>query len=458
MGRPDEEAGREVLRLPSHEDILARPARLMEATLLLERQVHQMRAVAVQPVGDRVVVLEPPAPALTTEELDELYTLPFTRQAHPSYTAPIPAVETMLTSMTCHRGCGGGCSFCSLALHQGRRVASRSRDSLLEEARTIAAQPGFTGAISDVGGPSANMWKARCSLDPARCRRSSCMVPRVCPGFSVDQTEHVRLLRDIRQVPGIRHVRVASGVRFDLALQQDAALEAYAGEFTGGQLKVAPEHCADEVLRLMRKPGMEPFERFLDAFRRYSEAHGKEQYVVPYLMSAFPGCTDAHMRRLADWLEERHWSPRQVQCFVPTPGTVATAMYYAEVDTEGHPLPVAKPTRPACVSTVSCSVPRGIVLAPLVRTTNGIRRPPPGQTAPADRTEDAGCGEKSGATRSGVQANAGNGVTHTPAPTSGPTQRPEKVMLHKGGQEIPNTRAVPYFPDLRSSGIFRIEA
>ena len=342
MGRPDEEAGREVLRLPSHEDILARPARLMVATLLLERQVHQMRAVAVQPVGDRVVVLEPPAPALTTEELDELYTLPFTRQAHPSYTAPIPAVETMLTSMTCHRGCGGGCSFCSLALHQGRRVASRSRDSLLEEARTIAAQPGFTGAISDVGGPSANMWKARCSLDPARCRRSSCMVPRVCPGFSVDQTEHVRLLRDIRQVPGIRHVRVASGVRFDLALQQDAALEAYAGEFTGGQLKVAPEHCADEVLRLMRKPGMEPFERFLVAFRRYSEAHGKEQYVVPYLMSAFPGCTDAHMRRLADWLEERHWSPRQVQCFVPTPGTVATAMYYAEVDTEGHPLPVAK--------------------------------------------------------------------------------------------------------------------
>lgn len=342
LGRPDEEFGPETVRLPAHEDIAARPARLVEATLLLERQVHQMRAVAVQPVDGRAVVLEAPAPPLTTGELDELYALPFTRRAHPSYPEPIPAVDTMLTSMTCHRGCGGGCSFCSLALHQGRRVASRSRASLLEEARTIAAQPGFTGAISDVGGPSANMWKARCTLDPDHCRRSSCMVPKVCPGFSVDQTEHVDLLRDIRNVPGIRHVRVASGVRFDLALRQDAALEAYAGEFTGGQLKVAPEHCAEEVLRLMRKPGMEPFERFLDAFRRYSEARGKEQYVIPYLMSAFPGCTDAHMRQLADWLEERHWSPRQVQCFVPTPGTVATAMYYAEVDTEGRPLPVAR--------------------------------------------------------------------------------------------------------------------
>lgn len=341
-GQNEDFTGREVVRLPSHEDILAHPAQLISATLLLERQVHQMRAVAVQPVGDRAVILEPPAPVLSSDELDSLYALPFTRRAHPAYTVPIPAVDMMLTSMTCHRGCGGGCSFCSLALHQGRRIASRSRASLLEEARTIAARPGFTGAISDVGGPSANMWRARCTLDPNHCKRASCMVPRVCPGFSVDQTEHVDLLREIRSLPGIRHVRVASGVRFDLALQQDAALEAYAGEFTGGQLKVAPEHCAEDVLRLMRKPGMEPFERFLDAFRRYSTAHGKEQYVIPYLLSAFPGCTDAHMRQLADWLEERHWSPRQVQCFVPTPGTVATAMFYAEADTEGRPLAVAK--------------------------------------------------------------------------------------------------------------------
>ena len=168
------------------------------------------------------------------------------------------------------------------------------------------------------------------------------MTPTICPGFSVDQREHIGLLHEIRELPGVRHVRVASGVRFDLALKQKEALEAYAGEFTGGQLKVAPEHCAPDVLRLMRKPGMEEFERFLDAFRAYSRAHGKEQYVVPYLLSAFPGCTDAHMRRLADWLAERNWSPRQVQCFIPTPGTVATAMYYAEADAEGRSLYVAK--------------------------------------------------------------------------------------------------------------------
>ena len=339
----------EIVRLPSHEEILARPVLLIQATLLLERQVHQMRARAVQALGGegssgraRGVLLEIPAAPLSTEELDALYALPFTRRPHPSYREKIPAVEMMLTSMTCHRGCGGGCSFCSLALHQGRRIASRSRESLLEEARAMASRRDFSGSISDVGGPSANMWRASCSLEPSRCRRPSCMVPSICPGFIVDQREHISLLHEIREIPGVRHVRVASGVRFDLALKQAEALEAYAGEFTGGQLKVAPEHCAPDVLRLMRKPGMEEFERFLDAFRKYSREHGKEQYVIPYLMSAFPGCTDAHMRQLADWLAERHWSPRQVQCFIPTPGTVATAMFYAEADMEGRPLYVAK--------------------------------------------------------------------------------------------------------------------
>ena len=348
-----EKKGVEMVHLPSHAEIAATPAKLVEATLMLEKQVHHMKACALQPldapVSDpekqaraRAVLLEIPATPLPSDQLDSLYSLPFTRRPHPSYREEIPAVEMMLTSMTCHRGCGGGCSFCSLALHQGRRITSRSKESLMEEARLMASRSDFTGSISDVGGPSANMWKAHCRLDPSKCRRSSCMFPKICPGFDVDQREHINLLHEISRIKGIHHVRVASGVRFDLALKQKEALEAYAGEFTGGQLKVAPEHCAPDVLKMMRKPNMDDFEVFLDAFRRYSEERGKEQYVIPYLMSAFPGCTDEHMRQMKEWLAARHWSPRQVQCFIPTPGTVATAMFYAEVDMEGKPLYVAK--------------------------------------------------------------------------------------------------------------------
>lgn len=185
------------------------------------------------------------------------------------------------------------------------------------------------------------MWGAACRLDPSKCRRDSCMYPSICKGFSVDQRACIELLRDVQATPGVKHVRVASGVRFDLALKDATALAAYTGEFTGGQLKIAPEHCVPDVLDLMRKPGMKPFEAFLEAFVRYSEAHGKEQYVIPYLMSAFPGCTDAHMRQLGDWLAARNWSPRQVQCFIPTPGTVATAMYYARCTPDGAPIYVA---------------------------------------------------------------------------------------------------------------------
>jgi uncharacterized radical SAM protein YgiQ len=343
---PDADASAPLMRLPSHAAITADPRLLMRATLLLERHVHRGNARAIQPVDDtansRAVLLAPPAPPLSPQEMDALYALPFARRAHPSHREPVPAEEMIRTSITTHRGCGGGCSFCSLALHQGRRIASRSRDSVLDEARRLNDMERFNGSVSDVGGPSANMWNARCTLDPARCRRASCMHPRVCPGFAVDQTEAVELLRAVRATPGVRHVRVASGVRFDLALRDDTALRAYTMEFTGGQLKVAPEHVCDGVLDLMRKPGLAVFERFLTAFTDHSAAAGKEQYVVPYLLSAFPGCTDDDMRALARWLAARGWSPRQVQCFIPTPGTVATAMFFAGIDPEGNPVPVAR--------------------------------------------------------------------------------------------------------------------
>lgn len=334
--------GVEATMLPSHEAILADPKELMHATLRMEQQVHDGTERTMQRVGERCVVVEPPARPLTTEEMDRVYALPFARTAHPAYTLPIPAEDMIRDSITSHRGCCGGCSFCTLALHQGRRIASRSRDSILDEARRMAGTRAFKGQITDVGGPSANMWGADCARRDKTCRRPSCMTPKVCPHFRMDQKAHLDLLRALRRVPGVRGVRVASGVRFDLALHDMGALSGYLREFVGGQLKIAPEHVRDRVLALMRKPAGRIFEEFLTVFTRETKRAGKEQYVVPYLMSAFPGTTDEDMRELARWLAARGWKPRQVQCFIPIPGAVATAMYHAGITPDGRPLHVAR--------------------------------------------------------------------------------------------------------------------
>ena len=334
--------GAEHVRLPSHEEILAEPRRLMDATLAIEDQVHAAAAWAVQGVQDRMVFLAPPAAPLTAAELDSLYALPFTRRPHPSTGQRVPAMAMIQFSVTTHRGCGGGCSFCSIALHQGRRVRSRSRESLLSEVEGMTRHADWKGSLSDLGGPTANLWGARCAAEPAACRRKSCLHPAICPDFRVDQGAIAELLRAIARLPGVKHVRTASGVRLDLALEDPGYVRALVGEFVGGQLKVAPEHKSAAVLRLMRKPRFETFERFLTLFERASAEAGKEQYVVPYLMSAFPGCTDADMHDLARWLRAKGWRPQQVQCFVPTPGTVATAMYHAAIDPDGRPIPVAR--------------------------------------------------------------------------------------------------------------------
>jgi len=334
--------GEPVVHLPSHEDMLAKPARLMEATLALEQQVHQGSTWAVQPVDGRWLIVSPPAAPLTTAELDRLYALPFTREPHPSYSQPIPAADMIRFSVTSHRGCAGGCSFCTLALHQGRRIRSRSAGSIAAEVKRLARHPRWTGSISDIGGPTANMWGARCGGDASSCRRASCLFPSICRHFKADQAALAGLLRSIARLPGVRHVRVASGVRFDLAMESAEYLEALIGRFVGGQLKVAPEHVSNGVLKLMRKPPVEAFERFLEVFQEQSRRAGKRQYVVPYLMTAFPGCAKQDMEHLAGWLARRGWRPRQVQCFIPLPGTVAAAMYYAGIDTQGRPIPVAR--------------------------------------------------------------------------------------------------------------------
>jgi uncharacterized radical SAM protein YgiQ len=186
------------------------------------------------------------------------------------------------------------------------------------------------------------MWGARCVSDPCRCERPSCLTPAICPHFQCDQSAIADLLRNVARVSGVQHVRVASGIRYDLALHDPEYVRALVREFTGGQLKIAPEHCIDPVLKLMRKPAFRAFTEFLSVFETESKAAGKSQYVIPYLISAFPGCTDEDMAALARWLKSRGWTPQQVQCFIPLPGTVASAMFYAGIGPDGGPIPVAR--------------------------------------------------------------------------------------------------------------------
>lgn len=341
-GAPALPADAQVVQLPSHEAIVADPRQLMASTVALERQVHEARAHAVQSTGRRSTVVAPPARPLDTAELDRLHALPFARRAHPAYREPIPAEEMLRFSITSHRGCAGGCSFCSLALHQGRRLSSRSRRSLLDEVRNLTQHPAWTGAITDVGGPTANMWGSHCAADPGACRRESCLWPAICPHFKANQADLAALLRDIAHLDGVKHVRTASGVRYDLAMTEPRYAQRLVAEFVGGQLKLAPEHCVPHVLDLMRKPRFDAFEAFLKLFEDSSLRAHKQQYVIPYLISAFPGCTDDDMRALARWLKKQRWSPQQVQCFLPTPGTVATAMYAAGIDPHGQPIHVAR--------------------------------------------------------------------------------------------------------------------
>jgi uncharacterized radical SAM protein YgiQ len=350
--------------LPSHEAIEADPKLLMEATLTAERLVHQGGRPIFQASGARAVLVNPPAEPLTTAEMDFLYQLPFTRKAHPAYQQPVPALNVLAASLTTHRGCGGACSFCSLALHQGRRISSRSLASIVGEAERLAAKKPV--ALSDVGAPTANLWGAECAASAEKCFRKSCLWPKICPQLKADQSQWVMMLKAVAKARGVKQVRVASGVRYDLALTDEKSLREFLQNYVGGQLKVAPEHLDPTLLKLMRKPGPEVFEKFLRIFEqgqgraatdvkkiaksaqpqnRSEMAASSPRYLIPYLISAFPGSGTAQMGRLREWLQKRSWRPRQVQAFIPTPGTVATAMFYGKVDEDGNLLEVAADDR-----------------------------------------------------------------------------------------------------------------
>ncbi|MBI1945751.1 MAG: YgiQ family radical SAM protein [Deltaproteobacteria bacterium] len=285
--------------------------------------------------GDFTVVVNPPQQPLSTAELDALWELPFVRAPHPRYgDRAIPAFEMVKASITIMRGCFGGCTFCAITEHQGKRIQSRSEASVLREVRELARAPGFSGVLSDLGGPTANMYRMRCTSPAAErvCRRPSCVQPTLCAQLDTNQAPLVQLLRKVRAAPRVKKVLVASGVRMDLAVRDPHYLDELAAHHVGGHLKVAPEHVDAATLRLMKKPGIDVYLQFAERFAQASERAGKEQYLVPYFVSSHPGCDVDGAIELALFLKQHRLRPQQVQDFIPTPSTPATCMWWTGLD------------------------------------------------------------------------------------------------------------------------------
>ncbi len=292
----------------------------------------------IQRHGNRIVVVNPPALPLDKQELDAVYELPYERNYHPVYEKDggVPAIEEVKFSIIQNRGCFGACSFCSLAYHQGRTVTSRTADSLVKEAKIIAAMPDFKGYIHDVGGPTANFRKPSCEkqLTAGCCKDRKCLAPEMCPAIKPEHSEYLSILRRIREIDGVKKVFIRSGVRFDylIADKDETFFKELVKYHISGQLKVAPEHCCDSVLSYMGKPKFEVYERFKKRFYELTKAAGKEQYLVPYMISSHPGSTIKDAVELALYLKKERMHPEQVQDFYPTPGTISTAMFYTELD------------------------------------------------------------------------------------------------------------------------------
>lgn len=323
------------LEIPSFEVVTADKQQYAAAfRLTAQEQNPYCGRVILQRHGERALRCNPPSLPLTTAELDQVYALGFTRLPHPSYQQPIAAWEQIKSSITTHRGCSGGCAFCAITLHQGKFIQSRSERSVLREIESVAARKWCRGSISDIGGPTANMFGMKCTAPDAGhgCRRGSCLYPTLCRNLYLADKEALGLLKKGRQLPGVRHTAVASGVRFDLLLQQPGYFEELIANHVGGLLKVAPEHLCENVTQVMRKPGGEVFADFLDMFRRMSRAAGKRQGVVPYLISGHPGCTVSDMVDLALKLQKLGLRVEQVQDFTPTPGTLSTCIYHTGID------------------------------------------------------------------------------------------------------------------------------
>jgi uncharacterized radical SAM protein YgiQ len=325
---------RTVIRLPSFEKVRNDAVLYAHANRVLHLETNPGNARAlVQAHGGRDLWINPPAQPLSTEEMDYVFGMPFTRVPHASYgDARIPAYEMIRFSVNIMRGCFGGCTFCSITEHEGRIIQNRSEESILEEIEKIRdSVPGFTGVISDLGGPTANMYRLACKSREieAACRRPSCVFPGVCSNLDTDHSSLTRLYRKARALPGIKKVLIASGLRYDLAVEDPEYVRELVTHHVGGYLKIAPEHTEDGPLEKMMKPGIGTYEKFRELFERFSKEAGKEQYLIPYFIAAHPGTRDEDMVNLAMWLKQNGFRADQVQAFYPSPMATATAMYHS---------------------------------------------------------------------------------------------------------------------------------
>jgi uncharacterized radical SAM protein YgiQ len=325
------------INLPTYEQVKDNKMLYAHASRIFHQEVNPTSAKALmQKHGNRVIWLNPPAKPLEEDEMDGVFGLPYARVPHPSYgDAKIPAYDMIKTSINIMRGCFGGCTFCSITEHEGRIIQSRSQQSILNEIEDIKLKvPGFTGVISDLGGPTANMYKLRCKSEKAEatCRKPSCVWPTICGHLDTDHTPTIELYRAARQVPGIKKVLIASGVRYDLAIQDPEYVKELATHHVGGYLKIAPEHTEEGPLSKMMKPGMGSYNKFKELFDHYSKLAGKKQYLIPYFISAHPGTTDMDMVNLAIWLKENDFKLDQVQNFYPSPLANATTLYHTEIN------------------------------------------------------------------------------------------------------------------------------
>ena len=331
---PNAQRERSVIRLPSFDQVSRDSVLYAHASRILHMESNPGNARAlVQRHGTFDVWLNPPPIPLATADMDFVYELPYARRPHPRYgSARIPAYHMIRFSVSIQRGCFGGCTFCSITEHEGRIIQSRSEDSVIREVETIRdTVPGFTGVISDLGGPTANMYRLHCKSPAVEsaCRRPSCVFPGVCPNLDTDHAPLIHLYRRARALPGVKKVLIASGVRYDLAIESPEYVKELATHHTGGYLKIAPEAISDGPLSKMMKPGAGAYYEFKELFDRYSREAGKEQYLIPYFIAAHPGTSDQDMLELALWLKRNGFRADQVQAFLPSPMATATAMYHS---------------------------------------------------------------------------------------------------------------------------------